>query len=1217
MRTIEHPAKTPSAKTGRLASLASLLRARGSGAPALRLPAPLALAAIALLAIPASALAARGHVFDESLTLGSPCTVEPCAPGTLKEPSGVAVNEATGEVYVVDEALERVEIYDAVSGAFLAQIDGSTTPSGNFHSLVGIAVDNTCAIKELTASTSPTCAEADPSNGDLYLVDNREEGGPQVVDKFEQDGTFLNQVTGLPENQLLAGVAIGSSGQVWINSQAAPNYGYDNAVENQPTQVVEAGHAGEYGFENSLAVDSDGNFYIKTLSNGNETVHKFSPTGGILIPSMTGENPASAVGVDQSTDIAYVGEISFVGVFNSEGTEVERLAPGEGNPPLQHAADVASDSRTETVFVSDRKAGVVVAFSPEPPGPPTVEAESQFVSDVGAESAILHAQLNPRSNPGDEPTHYYFQYGPCASLLTCSSEPFPLSTSMATAPPDFEVHKVQATIQGLQPGVIYHYRLVATNAHGTAEGESLAGSELSRTFTTQTSIVSGLPDGRSWELVSPPHKAGAAIEPIGETGVTKAAADGHGIAYILNGPIEGEPFGYAARSQALSLRSPSEWSSRDISVPHQHVTGNPVGQGPESKDYSSDLSHALVRPYGQYNPSLSDESSEPTPYLRDLSPACTTNCFHPLVTAKPGFADVPAGTEFGEDAKCASDQGGGVQTVCGPGVEAETEDLKHVVIRSAVPLVSGAGEQQLYEWEDGSLELVSIFPPSASGEPSSVGVGAGSSSVPSARSSGAISADGSRVIWHGESSGEEALYQRDRSSGSTAQLDEGTGCEGCGSGYGVYQAANRDGSTIIFADAQPLTADSGAHFDGPHSGQNSFDLYRCAMVMEAGEPHCQLTDLTPLRNGEPADVQGHILGSDTGADHFYFVAEGVLSGPNGEGQAPALGRSNLYSLQGEEITFIGILVKGDANSWGGQLPDEAFARQPAMASPDGRYLTFMSQARLVDYENKDAMTGDPVAEVYLYDSATGHLSCPSCDPTGVRPNGVGFRELELDGTLSPGAGFWGGGAVAAFIPAAEQADLAGGFVYQPRSLDDSGRLFFTSGEALVPQDSNGTQDVYEFEPASVGGCTEVSPTYSQSIAGCVYLISSGTSRDPSSFLDASADGADVFFLTSSQLRPQDEDSAKDIYDAHVCSAATPCLPEPPAPAPACEGDACQQPATPPVDATPNSLSFHGAGNVREARAKKKKRRSRKHRSHHKKHRKTHKRAAHRDAGASK
>ena len=59
-------------------------------------------------------------------------------------------------------------------------------------------------------------------------------------------------------------------------------------------------------------------------------------------------------------------------------------------------------------------------------------------------------------------------------------------------------------------------------------------------------------------------------------------------------------------------------------------------------------------------------------------------------------------------------------------------------------------------------------------------------------------------------------------------------------------------------------------------------------------------------------------------------------------------------------------------------------------------------------------------------------------------------------------------------------------------------------------------------------------------SGCIGLISSGTSSQESAFLDASENGDDVFFLTAAQLVPADTDDAYDIYDAHVCSEASPC-----------------------------------------------------------------------------
>ena len=122
--------------------------------------------------------------------------------------------------------------------------------------------------------------------------------------------------------------------------------------------------------------------------------------------------------------------------------------------------------------------------------------------------------------------------------------------------------------------------------------------------------------------------------------------------------------------------------------------------------------------------------------------------------------------------------------------------------------------------------------------------------------------------------------------------------------------------------------------------------------------------------------------------------------------------------------------------------------------------------------------------------------------------------------------------------------------YQSRYVDDQGRVFFNSVEALVPQDTNGKADVYEWEPNGVGGCTPAAETYTEAFSegagGCISLISSGKSDHPSVFIDASADGNDVFFLTSGQLVKQDEDSSFDVYDASVCGreGTRACLPEP-------------------------------------------------------------------------
>jgi hypothetical protein len=144
-------------------------------------------------------------------------------------------------------------------------------------------------------------------------------------------------------------------------------------------------------------------------------------------------------------------------------------------------------------------------------------------------------------------------------------------------------------------------------------------------------------------------------------------------------------------------------------------------------------------------------------------------------------------------------------------------------------------------------------------------------------------------------------------------------------------------------------------------------------------------------------------------------------------------------------------------------------------------------------------------------------------------------------------------------------------------LSSSGRrLFFNAYDSLVPGDTNGRKDVYEWERADEGECTAQSSTFSKQNGGCLYMISSGQSPADSELFDATPSGSDVFFSTQSSLLPQDY-GLVDVYDARVNGG----LPSPPLPAPSCEGEACQGTPTPPDDPTPASSTFRGAGNVRE------------------------------------
>jgi hypothetical protein len=307
---------------------------------------------------------------------------------------------------------------------------------------------------------------------------------------------------------------------------------------------------------------------------------------------------------------------------------------------------------------------------------------------------------------------------------------------------------------------------------------------------------------------------------------------------------------------------------------------------------------------------------------------------------------------------------------------------------------------------------------------------------------------------------------------------------------------------------------------------------------------------------------GVIPGASEDASYVYFVADGILqsNGATVPGARPGLcsqfssgGICNLYVNHDGTIKLVAVLSGEDKAD--GSLPDLT-----AHVSSSGYWLAFMSNRSLTGYDNRDSVSGTPDSEVYLYDAAAdggaGRLLCASCNPTGARPHGIKYF----------------GESIAAKVPGWTPYAV-GEALYQSRYLSSSGRLFFDSNDALVPQDSNGTGDVYEYEPTGVGNCTTLSSEFVANTDGCVGLISSGTSKEESLFLDASEEGGDVFFVTAAQLSHTDVDSAEDVYDARVEGG----FPEISAP-PVCEGDACQSPVSAPEDQTPGSLTYSGPGN---------------------------------------
>jgi hypothetical protein len=1144
--------------------------------------------------------------------------------GQFKSPTGVAVNDTTHDVYVVDRDNGRVQELNSTGSTVLGEFNGSAAPTGAFSEPTQIAVDN---------SSNPL----DPSKEDVYVVDH----GHGVIDKFNASGTYEGQLTGVGTpggafeggevpSRVIEGVAVDPSGTVWVSTKNGPIYSFTDALANQYSseRSTAFGGAGE-----GLAVDSEDNLYLQI---GGGVVAKINSSGATLDNPFGDDREAFSVAVDPSGDEVYLDNLESIDAFDLSGAPIESFGPGQ----LTVSTGITVDASNGMVYATDRTANRVVVFKEitvpsvgivavteqQPRGLTvngTVDPEglpvSSCVFEYGTTSAYGHnapcspdpgsgsgsvpvsarltgltpgivyhyrlvaenangqnltpdqevftgprvseagvvnvasssATLQVTIDPNGADTHYYFQYGPSAAYGSYA----PVSPPGVDLGSGVGARSVSAHLQSLGASTAYHYRIVVVQG-----GEAVEGPD--HVFTTQPASGSELtlPDGRAWELVSPPDKKAALIGPSSNYWLTQAADDGSGITYTTNEVLGEDTVGHLFSSQVLSTRKAGVWHT-------QYVAGYgglpPEGESSkglfEASEYwpvfSQDLSLGLLEPgSGPVAPQSAEMAAERTLYLRDSA----NGVFRPLESEAPKRPNSHRQ----------------------PYYFASTPDLSHVVFGSPLALTPEAVEEEcpggpdncyyqenenLYEWGEGRLQLVNILPdgttkPFGTDGGASVG-GAIMSTAKGEKIAQAISSDGRWIVWKYGGyqvgpSGQASLYVRDMVNKRTVKV---------GGPYARFETMSRDGSKVFFVETE-----------GGEGGING-DLYVFDTTTD------EQTDLT-IDHGSAelsAGVQNAVLGASQDGSYVYFVATGVLA------SGAVSGADNLYLLHdgtgGWTTTLIATLSQEDKHTWGGdEYPGEKSHENPwevsSEVSPNGRYVAFMSNSSLTGYDNVDAVSGQRDEEVFLYDAVSNRLVCVSCDPTGARPTGV-FDGDEQSAVLVDRAGMWTNhwiaGSLVGWNNTLNRAS------YQPRYVMNNGRLFFNSPDALVPQDANGLEDVYEYEPGSVGSCASEGSGFSAVSGGCVNLISAGTSAAESAFMDASETGDDTFFVTSEKLTSEDYDNAYDMYDAHVCTSAVPCRAEPVSPPECTSGDSCKAaPSSQPAifGATP-SATFNGVGNV--------------------------------------
>jgi hypothetical protein len=282
-----------------------------------------------------------------------------------------------------------------------------------------------------------------------------------------------------------------------------------------------------------------------------------------------------------------------------------------------------------------------------------------------------------------------------------------------------------------------------------------------------------------------------------------------------------------------------------------------------------------------------------------------------------------------------------------------------------------------------------------------------------------------------------------------------------------FVGMTEDGAKVFFTSIEPVTADD-------HDTSTDFFMWSEATEtvtrVSAGGGSIGDTDSCSASWTTQCSIQPVVYNgrnSDTSvatqSGDAYFYSPEQLDGTKG-----TAGQQNLYVYRNGVVKFVAVA-----------------SLSRIQITPDGAKMAMISKQRLTAYDNHG------FAEMYTYDPVDDVIRCVSCIPTGAPPT------TDVAGSLN--------GLFMAY----------------------DGRTFFYTGDSLVPKDSNGLFDVYEF------------------VEGRPQLITTGTGahdktlsttgvRTQAGLAGVSADGVNVYFGSFESLVPEDENGQYvKFYDART------------------------------------------------------------------------------------
>jgi NHL repeat-containing protein len=1130
--------------------------------------------------------------------------------GTFAHPSGLGVDETSGNVFLADGGgNEAVDVFGP-EGESAAGVRSPILAYGGegFHfgsEPTGVAVDNSSSA----------------SRGDLYVTDTLHS---QVVrlalEPVSEEYQLSAVLAASPPLSEPLGVDVGADGDVYV-----ADYGSKSIVEfdsggSELGRIDVSGSAGNPG---DVAVDSRGDVFVQKYGTFGSTVYKWAANGSGEVeagtePTQIVLTGATGIAVDQATDVLYLAMHDHVEQYDAL-TGADQGAFGAGT--LSATERIAVNAASGDVYVSDGGNDDVAVF-----GPAIALPEASTGGAEAAETtATVHGTVNPEGTALTECRFEYvteaaFEAGGFSALDSGGS--VPCSPGLGSIPADSDDHAVTAALEGLAPGTAYRFRLVDANVNGPATGSdqglfslappqiadqkawslSDASATLAATVNPEDSATRYRFEWTDEADFQAEGFAGATATPVPD-GTLAAGTDGVLVFARLSGLAPGGAYrfrvvaangvgaGQAGAATAFLTRTAAESSlpqRGDELVSAADTNGLdswPDGAFGDGDRYAYNTTIPVPGSQGgtksDFIASRSPDGSwsqrfagAPAP-----SPGMGLSATFPLFSAADpdDLAFATSAALDPDDQNEAPDvyresPGGGFTWLSRdpslpPGTAqtdpGEATDVRYVspggsqVLfmsrRHLLPTDSTAGQPSLYQWDSGQLSLVARVPAAGSSCDDVSGPACTGSTGPSKLGSDARGGVTDNAV---SRDGSRVVFQ----ARGSFQAD------GLQRLYVRLDGRRTVEASASAADAPALGGEApwGVHYWGADAeARTVFFTSSSPLTADSTAPdssggpadlYAFDVDSESLRDLTPAPGGAGVIGVyDVSADgsRVYFTATAQLDGSAGEA-----GAENLYLWDGSSPHFIATVddpASGFSATPGGNDYNSNEDREVA-ADADGSMLAFRSTTALVPGRQT---AGKP--QVYVYEAGGGALSCPSCPADGTAPSAQAF--------LTPSTV-----ALVSFTP----AGLEGSVASHALNVSSSGSVFFQTASSLLAADGNGKSDVYEWRGGELG------------------LVSAGTGSADSIFAGATADGSTAFFRAADSLAPRAQAGIEHIYAARIGGGEA----APPTPAPPCEGSDCRaMTATAPGEPSAGSALFSGPGNAR-ARG----RRHHSHENHRRKHR---------------